>query len=135
MRRPVLRNNRGFTLVEAMLAFLVLLFVSLAMLQTALLSIDSNMVNVLRDEAISIAERRMNDARNLAYNEATDNLVSDPVQPVVVQGRFRDMSINYNTARTVTALGSASKQVAIRVDWTWKGRPYTHVISTVMRRQ
>src|SRR3990172_4640679 len=58
----------GFTLVEVMIALVVLLFVSLAMMQTALVSIDSNMINVLRDEAVRIAEERMSELRNVPFD-------------------------------------------------------------------
>lgn len=135
MKRIVLPDKKGFGLVEVMMALLVLLFVSLAMMQTALVSIDSNTVNMLRDEAVSIAETRMNDARGLTYTETTDHLLSDPVQPVAVQKKVRNLDITYNTARTVRGVGSNAKQVDIRVDWTWKGQPYSHFISTVMRMQ
>ncbi len=47
-----------------MIALVVLLVVSLALMQTALVSIDANMTNILRDEAVGIAEMRMNEARN-----------------------------------------------------------------------
>lgn len=85
-------DNKGMSLVEVMVALVILLFVSLAMMQTALVSIESNMRNVLRDEAVSIAEMRMNDAKsghdpfvnpptgiNITYVEGTDLLLSDAV--------------------------------------------------------
>lgn len=48
-------NKEGMTLVEVLIAMVVLLLVSLALMQTALVSIDANMRNVLRDEAVSVA--------------------------------------------------------------------------------
>lgn len=60
-------NKKGLTLVEVLIAMVVLLLVSLAMLQTALLGIDSNMRNVLRDEAVSIAEQRMNYTSSIPF--------------------------------------------------------------------
>jgi type IV pilus assembly protein PilV len=132
--RLVLKNKKGYTLVEVMIALLIFLLVTLAMMQTAMVSIDSNMVNVLRDEAVKIAEMRMNDARNLAFTQTLDSL---PVgtDTVPVTRNFRDMTITYNTERKVTALGTSNKQVDISVTWTWKGTPYTHTVSSIMRRQ
>ncbi len=52
-----------------MIAFVVLLFVFLALMQTALVSIDSNMRNVLRDEAVRVAEERMNAHRNVPFDD------------------------------------------------------------------
>lgn len=48
-------NKEGMTLVEVLIAMVVLLLVSLALMQTALVSIDANMRNVLRDESVSVA--------------------------------------------------------------------------------
>ena len=58
----------GFTLVEVLISMVVLLLVSLALMQTALVSIDSNMMNILRDEAVGIAEEEMNEARGVSFS-------------------------------------------------------------------
>ena len=79
MLQTALSNKKGFTLVEVMIAMVVLLLVFLALMQTALVSIDSNMKNNLRDEAANIAAMRMEQARNLQYTQSTDNLASDAV--------------------------------------------------------
>ena len=63
-----LLNKKGFTLVEVMVAFVILLFVSLAMMQLGLVSIGSNITNILRDEAVSIADQRLNDLMSEASN-------------------------------------------------------------------
>lgn len=66
MPQTVLLNKKGLTLIEVMVALVVLLLVFLALMQTALVSIDSNMINVLRDEAVNIAEEQMSNQRNLS---------------------------------------------------------------------
>ena len=63
MPQTVLVDKKGLTLIEVMVALIVLLLVFLALMQTALLSIDSNMINVLRDEAVNIAEEQMSDCK------------------------------------------------------------------------
>lgn len=141
------RSENGVTLVEMMIALVVLLLVTLAMMQTALVSIDANMTNVLRDEAVGIAEMRMNEARNLAYTSTTDNLSSDagtlsgcptgfPSTGVSVTRNLRNITdFNFCTNRTVTTLSTETKEIDITVGWIWKGNPYTHTISTILRRQ
>jgi len=142
----VLLNKKGVTLVEVMIALVILLLVFLALMQTALVSINANMNNVLRDEAVSIAEQRMNEARSVPY----DTLISDAVAlPVgvdcpttftvgdLVQRNFRNiLSKDFCTNRTVAILDSAgnAKQVNIRVIWNWKGEAFSHTITTLIRR-
>ncbi len=129
MEQPVLLNNRGFTLVEVLIALVVLLLVSLALMQTALVGIDANMLNVLRDEAVKIAETRMSETRNTAFDTiAADN--------ITVPRNFRNISgFSYNVGRTVTNFGTDNRQITITVAWNWKGNPYNHTITTIIRRQ
>ncbi len=130
MLRTVLKNKDGLTLIEVMISLVVLLMVFLALMQTALVSIDSNMINVLRDEAVTIAEERMNNARNTSF----DALASSPAAPVSKNVR-NILNFQYSVVRTVSALNIDSKQVVITVNWNWKARPYTHTISSILRKQ
>lgn len=132
----MLRDNKGMTLVEVVIALTVLLIVLLALMQTALVSIDANMINVLRDEAVSMAEERMNEARNIPFDDlvvgTTD--VSPPAKSI------RNIaSFSYTVSRTITSAGLDAMQIGITVTWEWKEKTganaYTHSISTIVRRR
>lgn len=111
------------SLVEVMIAMLILLVVALAVMQTALVGIDSNMKNNIRDEAVRLAEERMERART--------NAVPGAPPPVTVTRRVRNASIQYEVATTVTQLGSGTDSIVVAVAWEWKGEPYTHTISSL----
>ena len=133
----MLLNKKGLTLVEVMIALVVLLVVSLALMQTALVSISSNMTNVLRDEAVNIAEMRMNEARNTSF----DSLAAGTTSGTVSRTLRNITNFSYTVTRTVTDLNSDNKQVNITVLWEWKentvanGNPFTHSVTTIVRRQ
>lgn len=147
MDQFALLNKKGFTLVEVMIALVVLLLVSLALMQTALVGIDSNMRNVLRDEAVGIAEMRMNEARNLPFTSTVDNLISDtgslagancptgfPATGVLIQRNLKNITnFDFCTNRAVTPFGTDTKQINITVGWRWKGEGYTHSIATIRK--
>jgi Tfp pilus assembly protein PilV len=153
--RFAILNKTGLTLVEVMIALIVVLVVFLALMQTALVSISSNMINILRDEAVSIAEMRMNEARALPFTQTVDSLVGDgtdssltaticPANFVTnfgttglrVSRNLRNISnFDFCTNRDVNTLNTDNKQVSITVGWKWKGEDYTHSISTILRRQ
>lgn len=141
-----------------MMALLVLLFVSLALMQTALVSIESNMKNVLRDEAVSIAEARLAEARGAAGSSTgftllvTDDTPTDFSKqnnatdcPSQFMSNFGTSGVLYKrslknitdfrfcTNRTVTMLGVVDKQVVVTVAWLWKGESYSHTNSTLLR--
>jgi type IV pilus assembly protein PilV len=128
MRTIALADKRGFSQIELLISLVLLLLVFLALAQTALVSIDSNMTNILRDEAVSIAEMRVNEVRNVPF----DNLVASNN---TVTRNFRNITnFQYNVSCVVTPLGSNNKQIDITVTWNWKGNPYTHAITTIVRR-
>ena len=149
----------GFTLVEVVIALTISLLVFFALMQTALVSIDSNMKNNLRDEAANIAAMRMEQARNLRYTLSADNLVDDavgtppavdlsgntdcPTTPpppfaagVVVTRDFRNIAgFTFCTNMDVTVIDSNTKRVSIRVGWIWRNEDFNYNISTVVRIQ
>lgn len=144
----VLLNRKGLTLVEVMIALVVLLFVSLAMMQTALVSIDSNMKNTIRTEAVSMAEKIINDMRSLAFSSAglTDTggawvCVDLPPPAAPCTGSYstetravRSAAVDFQRQKMITNRGSENKELYVRVRWTWKGEPYDYTVSTVLRR-
>lgn len=148
MQRIVFPDKTGFTLVEVMIALVVVLVVFLALMQTALVGIDSNMINILRDEAVSIADERMSAHRNVPFDNVTDtngtpnnpgNFVPDT--PPQIQRDIRNINnFTFTLEKRVDDLGSDVKMVEIRVTWDWKEKtvanndPYRHTIATIVRR-
>ncbi len=156
-------NEKGLSLVEVMIALVVLLFVSLALMQTALVSIESNTKNSLRDEAVSIAEGRMSEAKQLTFTQTSTNLVNDgtgagltnTVCPpgywstfgatgVLVTRTIKNTSYNFCTNRTVIEFGgdgslstpdAISREVTITVGWMWKGDEYSHRLTSMVERK
>jgi type IV pilus assembly protein PilV len=139
-----MRNNKGVSLVEVMIALVVLLLVFLALLQTALLSIDNNLRNLLRQEAISIADQQMIDLKNTPFeNAALTAGLTCPVQ--TIQRDFRQIKRDYNVCVEVTDLDDTpdTKRVTVVVGWNHRnettplpptGNEYQHSITTVRRR-
>lgn len=143
------RKGDGFSLIEVMIALCVLLLVFMGLMQTALLSIDSNMRNIIRDEALRVAAQRLEETRGLSF----DNVVSDgagvqvalaacgnaPINdanyPILVERNFRSIQdFPYGTRRTVTDLDADTKQIQITVRWEYRNECYTHIIISLRRR-
>ena len=144
---------KGFTLVEVMIALVITLLVFLALMQTALVGIDSNMRNVLRDEAVKIAEMRMNEMRNIPFVSVfsdTGSLTGYDCPTgfsstgVPVERNLRNIQgFDFCTNLTCQELGgdgncatndADNKQVNITIGWKWKDENYTHRITTIRKR-
>ena len=126
----MLLNKKGVSLVEMMIALVILLLVFLALMQGALLSIDSNLRNALRDEAVNIAEQRLTDLRNKPFDHA--DLNAGAVTETAIPGTFRDMTIQFTPTRTIVD-HTTSKDITVSVAWTWKGENFTHTVTTIKR--
>jgi len=126
---------KGLTLVEVMIALVIVLLVFFALMQTALVGIDSNTRNALRDEAVSIAEMKMNEARNILFDTLLPVTTTETVNI-----NFRSTNVPFTVTRTVNDLTTDNKQINITVLWEWKentvanGNPYTHSITTIRKR-
>ena len=153
MQRIVLRSNTGLTLVEVIIALVIALLVFFALMQTALVGIDVNMRNALRDEAVGIAEMRLEAMRNIPYTSiasdtgslsAYDCPTGFPSAGVPVERNIRNITgFDFCTSMVCTEFGgdgncatsdADNKQVAVRVGWKWKGENYTHSVTTVRKR-
>lgn len=152
--------QEGVSLVEVMIALVVLLFVFMGLLQAALLGIDSNMRNILRDEGVAMATSTMEEERNRIFTDLASDTAAIPagadcpaaftvgnrVQRDVrsmnaASGTAKDFCVTVNCTESETAADgdcttddADTKQITVFVGWRWKGEDYTHTVSSLRRR-
>lgn len=154
-------NDKGVSLVEVMIALVVLLLVFMGLLQAALLGIDHNIRNILRDEGVAMATKTMEEERSILFaNLASDTdaipsgtdcpdtfttgrpPVSINIRSMnVASGTARDFCIRVNCVEVETSADgdcttddADTKQITVSVGWRWKGEDYTHTVSSLRRR-
>lgn len=131
----VLLNKKGVTLVEMMIALVILLLVFLALMQVALVSIDHNLRNALRDEAVSIAEQRLTELRDKPFTDGSLTDTSNSfVSDATIPRTFRDLSINFISTKKIKN-NTTSKDITIKVTWTWKAESFSHTVTTIKRSE
>lgn len=59
-------NQKGVTLVEVLISLVILLIVFMGLIQASILSINHNLRNAMRDEAVRVASEYMSRARSTA---------------------------------------------------------------------
>ena len=132
MRRIVLQNrnqgSRGVTLVEVLVSIVILLIVSMGLLQASLLTIQSNVRNELRDEAVKIASEDMANSRQsfVAANSTSNRTVTRT---------FRNQKVDFSSTTVVSNLDTVTNQVTVTVTWLYRGEPFTHSIMSIVRNQ
>jgi prepilin-type N-terminal cleavage/methylation domain-containing protein len=126
--RTVRKNRLGFTLVEVMVAILILFVSMMAILYALSMSVEHNLNNIMFDEAVKISDRTMNELRAAAFGSlATGNNT--------VARRFRGFSITFNVNWTVQNLSANSRAIQVIVGWTWKGRNHRHSATSIVSSQ
>lgn len=124
------RNESGFTLIEFLVAIVILMVGLLGLMQTVNMAIHYNMNTQIRNEATMIADEQI--AIELAK---PFDLVSTSTRNTVIPNRpvlagFR----NFSVVRTGNTL-SNSKQVNFTVTWRHKGVRSTHETSSVVSKR
>ncbi len=134
--RTVKLDNRGMSLIEVLAAVLILMVVWLALMQMSVIGYRENMKNILRDEAINVAAARMNELRSLRFGHVDMTQTSDTgvVEPVVARLVRSSLGpFNFTPTRIIKDINTFSKQVTLSIAWTWRGKGYTHRITSIMR--
>lgn len=126
-------NNRGFTLIEVMVAMLITLVGLLGLLQAVSVATEHNLKNGLRDEALKVGEDQMSSL----WVKPFDNY-SDAYTPISVPSRLRGFSKNYTVTRTTNKLPNAvsydSRELIVNVGWTYKNESFQHEVHSVRTR-
>ena len=137
------KHDAGVTLVEVLIAMVILLVVYLGLIQASLLIVDNNTRNEVRDEAIRIAADSMNTIRGLSFDnilacdENTAGTGCGNIDPIldpnaapalggpyippraIVTRTVRNSKVIYNITTTVVILDIENKQVTVTVSYLY----------------
>jgi Tfp pilus assembly protein PilV len=142
------------SLVEVMIALVVILVLMLGLVQTAIVSIDSNLRNVFRDEAVRIGEQTIGDLRNYPFDNAALNTGSNcPNNPLILQRNMRNIEDppgtpgkRYTVCIAISNITPTADAKAVQVVVGWNHRrenplrpptntEFQHITSSILRQQ
>lgn len=119
------------------MAILILMVGMLGLLQAINLTLEVNMRNQLREEAVNIGERVMNEMRGKGFDNIS--VASTPTDTYTyttyqVPSKIRGISRSYNVTRSSTVLSTenslpVTKQLGVLVQWTYKGVAYENRVN------
>lgn len=143
LNRP--RNNRGVTLVEVLIALTILLIVFIGLIQAAFLTINQNMRNILRDEAVQITSEQVALLRGASFDDMNRDGATDAATltalnfnnawfPNTINRQFKAATVAFAINRNIITLNADNKQLTVTTTWTWQGDNYQHQVLTTRRR-
>ena len=125
-----LNNRSGFTLLEVLVALVILMVGMMALLSAATNAISLNMDNILRDEAVQIGDSKM---RVVKGNKAA-TFVS-PFQNLSTTShqtsKLRSKSTPYTVTLSSSSTGGNSNLLHVLVSWNFKNNTKQHEFSTL----
>lgn len=105
-------GERGFTLLETMIALVILLVVCVGIMGLFFYSMRNNLGASDRELSLAVAQQRMEQLRSLTFTDA--NLTSDSTQTVTVANRSYSVSTTICTTSTCGA-SSSLKLITVTV--------------------
>ncbi|MFA7059397.1 MAG: prepilin-type N-terminal cleavage/methylation domain-containing protein [Pedobacter sp.] len=123
---PARSSESAFTLIEFLVAIVILMVGMLGLLQMVNVSLNHNLQNQLRNEAVNVLDVEM--AKELAkgYNQ-----VAITNRNYTASRKILNSFKLYSVSRTGIALPN-SREVNFQVSWRHKGVRYTHDASSVL---
>lgn len=128
----VFLNNKAFTLIEFLVAVVIMMVGLLGLLQAVNVALNHNLQNQLRNEAVQVADSFM--AKELAkgFDVISTGTTANPkyaTESRQVMNGFK----NYSVARYWTEYQN-SKEIRYQVIWRFKGARYTHDAAGVISK-
>ena len=144
MRIPAINSSQGFTMIEFLVAIVILMVGLLALLQSVNMVIATNGSNKKRAVAVQLADRAMSSERVLVFSDLTTNGLrkvkvhqqngTDKFEyQYLTKASYAGLAfVNYSVVDQVTTLASNTKNVKITVSWRDKGARMNHSLVSVV---
>ena len=128
-------------MIEILVAMTILAVVAVALMQSSIMVLKTSVQNEIREEAVRLAEQRMNELRsgpggfdNADPNGLKLDLVVETYAYPTVNRPIRNTSMPFTVTKNVVSLDTNTKQVTVTVAWQFRGQQYSHAIMSIVRR-
>jgi len=123
------KSKEGYTLVETLIAMFIFAILLLGLLAGLIATYDFSTRNLIRDEAIKIAQETLEKYRYKNFDDINS-------ENKTVTRQIRNNNITFNVSTTVTdEVAGEMKRVTAYISWNYKGKNYSYQIETLIRKE
>jgi type IV pilus assembly protein PilV len=122
-------SSKGFTLVEMLMAMLIMTVGLLGLLQSVNVAYQHSLKDRLRKEATLLTEVKMHDWCRLPFKDISSSAPKDEAK--VVAG----VPWHYRVSREMQPVGTGTKKLRVGMTWTIKGAYNSHEIFALRTRR
>ncbi len=122
-----LKNRYGFTLVEALVSIFILAVILLGLLSSLIIVYEQSTKNLIRDEAVKIAQEYAEKMKNMGFDNIPQN------QTDTLERKIRNKTVEFTVKISSKQIAAGSmKDVTITVEWEYKGKKYSHKLELLV---
>lgn len=134
------RKRGGFTLIEVMVALIVLAMGMLASVMGIMSALDQGVLDEMRSDAMKIGQEQLEAARNMPYTS-----IESYQWPAQITRQVGKKNVSYNVQMQFTPSnigGNAAQDAMVQFTVTWRFKPplsgslhtYSYVAQTIVRQ-
>jgi type IV pilus assembly protein PilV len=122
-----MQDKSGFTLVELLVAILIMMVGLLGLLQSVNIALEYNLKNQMRNEVVRVAQDSMNLMRSMPYDATFSPITTIPTS-------LRNINRTYTVKRKRETVSDNSIKYYVDVVWAYKNISTTQSVMTVRSR-
>ncbi len=127
-------TNKGFTIIEVVIAMFIFTILLLGLLAGFLKSYQIQTLNEMRNEAIKIAQEEIERYRNENF-ESIPNTNIDCSSGSSIRRQIRKTYVDFMIGRRITEeVTDSIKRVEITVCWNYKGKQYSYTTQSLITK-
>lgn len=124
------RSDSGFTLLEFVVAVVVLMVGLLGLLQTVGLTYEHNLGTQRREDAAQVADDLMMAEKVKKF----EGISTTSKQWNLTESAFKSGYVNYSVSKTAALVAPDTINLSITLSWRHKGKRFEHSISSLRSR-
>jgi type IV pilus assembly protein PilV len=127
-------SNRGFTLIEILVAVFLLVTAILGVISTTVIIIKSNALSKSMTTATTLAKDKMEQLKNTGYNDLLEGTDYANMESTVQETSAADSIYTRTWIVNSDSPAEGMKTITVTVQWNWQSALHNVILTTIMAK-